>query len=151
MKTTTIALLIAGLFSAQAMAGNKPLHGRYLCKGTETQEINIRGVGAGSKSASVKGRLTASRGSFMLFVTTPGWQSIISGYLEPDLQKATWSASNRANKEIARGCTIGYMWQTGTATQNKKGRSVTINVEQAYYCGWSDAESVDSYRVTCKR
>jgi len=148
---TTIALVLAGMFSAPPASANKPLHGKYLCKGTATQAINIGGVGGGNRSSKVKGRLLASRGSFTVFVTTQGWQSVIAGYLEPDMQKVSWSSSNKSSKGMLRGCYVGTMWQTGSGFQNKKGRSVTLSLEQAYYCGSSDAENVDTYRLTCKR
>ena len=147
----TILILASSLLINQAIAANKPLNGVYTCRGTATQEINVSGVGAGSREYKAKGKLTASRGSFTAWVKTKDWRSIISGYLEPDMQKVTLSSMNRTYKEMARGCSISGMWQSGGARQSRSGRVVYLSLSQAYYCGRSDAENVERYRLTCKR
>ena len=147
----TILILASSLLINQAMAANKPLNGIYTCKGTATQEINISGVGAGSREYKAKGKLTASRGSFTAWVKTKDWRSIIAGYLEPDMQKVTLSYMNRTYKEMARGCSISGMWQVGSARQIRTGKTVYLYLTQAYYCSRSDAENVERYRLTCKR
>jgi len=150
-RYTTIAILASSLFVSQAMAANKPIHGKYTCKGTADQEVNVSGVGAGSREFRIKGKLTASRGSFTAWVKSKEWKSIIAGYLEPDMQKVTLSSMNRTYKEMTSGCSISGMWQAGAGHQIRTGRTVYLNLSQGYHCGRSDVENVDRYRLTCKR
>lgn len=146
-----IALLVTCIFSAQSMAARKPLNGIYKCKGTINQEMLVRGVSVGSVDAKIKGKMSASRGSFAVAIKTAGWQSMFAGYLEPDMQKVAWSSMNRTYKEMTRGCSVSDMWQIGSGYQNRSGRNVSFYLSQGYYCGRSDAKTVDTYRLDCKR
>lgn len=150
-RYATIAILASSLFIDQAMAARKPLNGLYKCKGTVNQEILIDGVGAGNVEAKIKGKLSASRGSFTVAIKTDGWQSMFAGYLEPDMQKVAWSSMNRTYKTMSRGCNVSDMWQIGSGYQSRSGRSVSFYLAQGYYCGLSGVENIDRYRLTCKR
>lgn len=139
------------VFSGTAIAGNKSINGKYSCKGTGTQSVSIGGIGGGSQSAKIKGQMKASRGTFLAAVTTKGWGVMIDGYLEPDMQKVSFSSANKTYKTMTRGCSVSSLSMKGSGSQNKNGKTVRLTVEQSYYCGTSDALNVDTYQLTCKR
>jgi hypothetical protein len=146
-----VTIFLMGAFSSQANAANNPINGQYKCKGMSTLTIDIMGVGAGTKKSNVKGTMNARRGSFSIALTTRGWQAKIGGNLAPNAQKLTFSSTNKANKSRAQGCRVGDMWEKGSGSQNQVGNAVDFLIEQSYFCGTTDAEYTNTYKLTCNR
>ena len=152
MWAVGVAILFIGAFSSQASAANKPLKGKYTCKGTASQSILVGNVGGGTKSSAVKARLQASRGNFLFYTTDKAWPAIIEGYINPDSQTIVLSTANKAHKLMTvKDCAVMYMDQNGSGSQNKNGRKVSFSIEQSYSCGFSGSKRVDKYDLTCKR
>lgn len=146
-----IAALLVSAFASQAIAANKPIKGKYKCKGTATQTVNLGSIGGGTQTAKVKGKMNATRGAFLISLTTPGWQSLIDGYLPTDSSRVQLSLANKTYKTMTRGCSVHDMFQSAYGYQNKSGKSVDFSIQQTYLCGTSGTEYVDKYILTCKR
>lgn len=150
--TGTATALLVSAYAGQAIADNKPLTGKYNCTGTATQSVIIGNVAGGSQSAKMKAKMSASRGTFLIGSTTPGWPAMIGGYLEPNMQKVALSSQNETYKTmLVAGCSVTSMRQKATGSQNKNGKKASFTIEQTYSCNYSDSWRVDRYDLTCKR
>lgn len=156
MKTSMTFILSAMLASGPAMASNKQIHGNYACNGTTKASVELSGIGGGSLSQAVKGKMKAKRGSFDIMITTPGWQDRILGTSIPESAKLSFNDSlNASNKRILnRDCLIGgrLFASTGTGYQNKAGRKIEFSILQTFSCAnGSGVSYADQFILTCKR
>ena len=150
--------MLAIVVSTSTLAAPKPVKGRYKCNGTVTTAVSVYSLGGdlGSVTNPIKAKLVVAKGgSFDLDVTTSGHQVSIIGTLpasySPSFKPLFGSLSNKRYKEDSCGCLIDTLLMSGTGSQNKNGRNVTLIIEQEWYGYRGNGIYTDTYNLTCKK
>lgn len=154
MKTTVTAAVLVAMMTGQAVAGPKPIKGKYKCKGTVDVSASIGGFTTGTSSYAVKAKLGVVRQSFALGVTTPGHGVLMAGIFPSEYNAyftPLFAQENSTYKSMTSSCNVASFRMSGTGTQNRNGRKVDLDFTQTYSCYWSSAVYTDRYRLACKR
>ena len=155
-KTAITVAVLAAIITTPAMAGPKPIKGRYKCKGTAVEKFNGLTLSTKIKAKAVTIQHGDARKELGIDVLTRGRQISFFAYA-PDEYLATFKPEmktweNWGYRNSSCACLADPdMTEDGLVSQNKNGRKFSIDVTQTWHEWKNPSIHSDRYILTCKR